>query len=197
MVESTETQTDDLLVRQAMRGNFSAFESLVSAYERPLWQFIYGFLGSYDDANDVVQQTLIQVYRSLTTLENPARFRAWLFAIARHKCLDHVRRSGPIAFSALPHTREDDTDADTRAEALLADPTPLPDELIERRETQHLLREAIATLSDKQRTVVTLRYTTDLSFNEIGAVLGLNENTIKTLFQRAKTQLRFYVRQHS
>ena len=156
------------LVEQAARGDFSAFEELIQLYKAGLWKFVYRLLNNSEDANDVIQQVLIQVYRGLPGLENPTRFRSWLFMIARNKCLDHLRKRPSLPFSS---------------------------EVIEQRETQLLLREAIEQLADKPKQVVLLRYSTDLSFAEIGDALGINENTVKTLFRRAKDQLRDYIKQ--
>jgi RNA polymerase sigma-70 factor (ECF subfamily) len=182
------------LVRLAAQGDFAAFESLVNLYRQPLWKFAYRMLGNNEDAADVVQQILFQFYRALPSLDDQTRFKAWLFTIARNKCLDWLRRR--VKFSAAPFSGfagGDDDDAVSPLE--LQDPAPLPEEWLERRETQRLLQDAIMTLPEKSRQVVALRYSTDLSFAEIGQALGLNENTVKTLFQRAKGQLRLIIRQ--
>ncbi len=194
------SHVEELIVR-AMDGETAAFEELINLYKQPLWSFVYRLLGNYEDTNDTIQQILIQVYVSLPALENYARFYSWLFAIARNKCTDQLRHKARTQRESLPcevrlAQNEEDEDFSLSPLQLLADPTPLPDELIERRETQQLLQRAIATLPERQRQVVALRYTTDMSFSEIGEVLGLNANTAKTLFLRAKNQLRFYLKQH-
>jgi len=188
-----ELATDEYqLVLRAAKGDFDSFEELIKLYTQPLWKFVYRLLGNAEDANDAVQQILIQLYRSLPNLDDPARFRPWLFRVARNKCLDHLRRKPSLTFSDF---NSDDFEGDMSPLQLFPDPTPLPNEIIERRETQALLYEAIASLPERTRQVVALRYSTDLSFGEIGEVLGINENSAKTLFQRAKAPLRFYLRQ--
>lgn len=180
------------LVLRAIKGDFDAFEELIKLYTQPLWKFVYRLVGNAEDANDTVQQILIQLYRSLPKLDDPARFRPWLFRVARNKCFDQLRRKPGLSFSDISNN---EIDGDMSPVPLFPDPAPLPDEIIERRETQQLLHEAIASLPEKTRQVVALRYSTDLSFGEIGEVLGINENSAKTLFQRAKAPLRFYLRQ--
>ena len=189
----------EALIVRAVNGETTAFEELINFYKQPLWSFVYRLLGNYEDTNDTIQQILIQVYVSLPGLANNARFYSWLFTIARNKCTDlltHKARNQreKLACEVGPEQHEEDDDSSFSPLQLLADPTPLPDELIERRETQQLLQRAIAILPERQRQVVALRYSTDMSFSEISEVLGLNANTAKTLFLRAKNQLRFYLK---
>jgi RNA polymerase sigma-70 factor (ECF subfamily) len=117
-------------------------------------------------------------------------FRPWLYRIARNQCLDRLRARRTVG---LPDPG-DEYEAGPPG-ALLPDPTPLPDELAERRDLQRLLGEAIGTLPERYRAVVAMRYVTDLTFAEIGQALGLPENTVKTFFQRSKALLRDYLRE--
>src|SRR6185312_17322808 len=80
--------------------------------------------------------------------------------------------------------------ADQPEEDELPDPAPLPDELYERKDLQRVLHEVIGELGPKYRDVVLLRYATELTFEEMGEVLRMPVNTVKTHFQRAKQRLR-------
>jgi RNA polymerase sigma factor (sigma-70 family) len=182
---------EDRLVAQAADGNFAAFEELVLRYQQPLWRFALRLLGNSEDAQDAVQQILVQVHKSLKDLEDHSRFRAWLFTIARNKCYELMRSKSILAFSDVNSFDDENNEL-----GLYPDPAPLPDEIIERKETRALLLKAMTELPERARQVVALRYSTDLSFAEIAEVLNLNENTTRTLFQRAKAQLRLYLRQN-
>ena len=192
-------ESDQDLISAILDGNFEAFERLVERYKLPLWNYVYGLTGNREDANDVVQQTLIQLYRSLPTLKDRLQFRPWLFRIARNKYLDYRRTSLPIPFADFKVGRSGlpELDAETSPLQFLPDTGPALEELVERRETRQLLEQAIASLPERQRQVVILRYTTDLSFAEIGDSLKTKESTVKTLFQRSKAQLRLYLRQRT
>ncbi len=186
---SADPAEESGLVERAALGNREAFERLAQIYVDSLWRYAARILSNPEEAKDVVQQTLLQMYQALPTLKEPERFRPWLFKIAHNKCHDQLRRANPLTFSEWSDTPAQSSPIN------LPDQAPLPEEVIERRETQHLLREAISALPEPQRQVAALRYAAELSFAEIGAVLGLKESTVKTLFQRAKPQLRFYLRQ--
>ncbi|HLG61568.1 MAG TPA: RNA polymerase sigma factor [Ktedonosporobacter sp.] len=189
--ERTKTQmpeiTDGMLVKQTLAGDQQAFEALVRRYNVPLFNFICHCLGDYDLACDVSQQVFLQLYISMPTLRTGEPLKAWLFQVARNRCLDELRRKRAIHFSELEAGNDED---DLSPLAIMPDTRPLPDELAERHDLQQALRKAIESLPPKFRSVVLLRYAGQLSFSEIGRTLNMPEATAKTYFQRARPLLR-------
>ncbi len=179
--------TDGVLARQALAGDQYAFEGLLMRYSTPLFNFISRFLGDYDQASDILQQVFIQLHTSLPTLRTDKPLKAWLFQVARNRCLDELRRKHAIHFSELEIVNDDD---ELSPLAAIPDTGPLPEELAERSDLQQRLQEAIEALPIKFRSVVLLRYAGQLSFSEIGQTLNMPEATAKTYFQRAKPLLR-------
>ncbi len=185
--------TDGILVKRTLAGDQSAFEMLVQRYQTPLFNFICHCLGNYDLACDVAQQVFLQLYISMPTLRTNEPLKAWLFQVARNRCLDELRRKRAIHFSELETTGDDD---ELSPLAILPDARPQPDELAERHDLQQKLRQAIDTLPPKFRSVVLLRYAGQLSFAEIGKTLHMPEATAKTYFQRARPLLRTAMAAH-
>lgn len=179
--------SDGVLASQTLDGDQHAFEVLVQRYSTPLFNFICHFLGDYDQACDISQQVFLQLYISLPTLRTGEPLKAWLFQVARNRCLDELRRKRAIHFSELESTSDDD---ELSPLAAMPDESPLPEELAERHDLQSSLQRAIQALPPKFRSVVVLRYANQLSFSEIGQVLKMPEATAKTYFQRAKPLLR-------
>ncbi len=179
--------SDGILAQQTLAGDQAAFESLVQRYNGPLFNFICRFLGDYDQACDVSQQVFLQLYISLPTLRTGEPLKAWLFQVARNRCLDELRRKRAIHFSELEATNDED---EISPLAAMPDNSPLPDEMAERHDIQDRLKQAIDALPPKFRSVVLLRYAGQLSFSEIGQALSMPEATAKTYFQRAKPLLR-------
>ncbi|GAC1357485.1 MAG: RNA polymerase sigma factor [Ktedonobacteraceae bacterium] len=179
--------TDGTLVQQALAGDQNAFESLVRRYNVAIFNFICHCLSDYDLACDISQQVFLQLYISMPTLRTGEPLKAWLFQVARNRCLDELRRKKAIHFSELEASNDED---DLSPLAIMPDNSPLPDELAERNDLQAKLRHAIDSLPPKFRAVVLLRYTSQLSFSEIGKVLNMPEATAKTYFQRARPLLR-------
>jgi len=179
--------SDGTLVKQTLAGDQSAFEVLVKRYNVPLFNFICHCLGDYDLACDVSQQVFLQLYISMPTLRTGDPLKAWLFQVARNRCLDELRRKRAIHFSELEAGNDED---DLSPLAIMPDTRPLPEEIAERHDLQSALRNAIEGLPPKFRAVVLLRYTGQLSFSEIGKTLNMPEATAKTYFQRARPLLR-------
>ena len=178
---------DSVLAQQILAGNQQAFETLVQRYSTPLFNFICRFLGDYDQACDISQQVFLQLYLSLPTLRTGDPLKAWLFQVARNRCLDELRRKHAIYFSELESANDED---ELSPLAAMPDTGPLPEELAEHHDLQECLQRAIEALPPKFRSVVLLRYASQLSFSEIGQVLAMPEATAKTYFQRAKPLLR-------
>ena len=138
-------------------------------------------------ACDILQQVMLQLYLSLPKLRTGEPLKAWLYQVARNRCLDESRRKRAIHFSELEKGTDEEEQSllDT-----MQDLSPLPEEVVERRDVQETLLKAIRALPPKFRAVVLLRYVSQLSYAEIGRVLHMPEATAKTYFQRVKPLLR-------
>src|SRR5690349_15273305 len=132
--------TDGVLAQQTLKGDQDAFEKLVQRYSGALFNFICRFLSDYDAASDILQQVFTQLYISLPNLRTGEPLKAWLFQVARNRCLDELRRKRVIHFSELLTPSEDD---ELSPLAIIPDNSPLPEEVAERHDLQEMLQEAI------------------------------------------------------
>ena len=193
-VHTNEQLSDNTLIEQALLGDQSAFEVLVSRYETALYNFVKRCLGDYEQAWDVVQFVFLQLYRFLPRLQgnlfsirSKTPLKSWLFQVAVNRCRQERRKNQPLHFSDLETLPEE---GEVSVAQSIADPKPLPEELAEQHELQDDLYAAIQALPDRSRSVVLLRYTEELSFGEIGRRLNMPENTVKSHFHRARIRLR-------
>lgn len=177
--------SDQQLLRLMQQQDQNAIAWLVDRYQRPLFNFAARFVNDADLAADVCQHAFVQLFLHAGELHSNENLKGWLFQVVRNRCLDELRRRHDLPFSRL---ERDDDDG-----ALLPgiEDTALPPEaIVEQQQLQQILQAAIAELPLKYREVVALRYSADLSFAEIGEVLGIPEATAKTHFHRAKPLLR-------
>jgi len=160
---------EQALVQQAAQGDTKAFGELVQRYQHALVAGARHLTRSEADAEDLAQDALIDAYRKLPTLKDAGKFRAWLYGILRHKCLDALRRQ-----------RRADLPLDDYAEVL---PAPLPQEPSE-------LAALLATLPLADRDVLIGRYLQGLEYHELAMALGTNEKTARKRVSRARAKLR-------
>ena len=183
--------TDDILVQQAHVGDQNAFEILVDRYSALLYLLISQLVRDEHVAYDVLQHVILQLYRSLPTLEKGGKkggtLKAWLSQVARNRSIDELRRKRPLLFSEIALFPDEDEYSPL---STLLDPELQPEEQLELNELREQLLEAIETLPLRYRAIVLLRYTDQLSFREIGQALSMRESTAKTYFYRASKQLR-------
>ena len=163
------------LIRRSQAGDNKAFTELFHQYKNLVYKTAYLMLGNAADAEDVLQEVFVQVYRSLSTFQ-PAKgaFTTWLHRITVNHCLNR-RRKHRLPILALDE----------------APPTSLAIRSPEARLAEDdAIQQALGRLSEKQRAVVILRYYWDLSYAEIAQILDIPVGTVKSRLNLALRSLR-------
>jgi RNA polymerase sigma-70 factor (ECF subfamily) len=166
------SEPDGLLLARAKQGSRSAFDTLRRLHEQPLRGFIARRVGA-DAVDDMAQEVWLACWTCLSRYTGRARFKAWLYGIAAHKCADYLR------------TRARET---RRVEAAQIIEPRQPDACgaVELRQT---VLQALNRLPDEQREVVELYYYAEMTLAEIAQALNRNLNTVKYQFYRAHAQV--------
>jgi RNA polymerase sigma-70 factor (ECF subfamily) len=162
---------DNELIISFREGNDIAFITLYNRYKVAVYNFCLKMLGDPDSAKDTVQSVFIKIYERHSQLEQPGRFRQWLFAIARNESISYLRKNK--IFSPL-HEETEKTK-----------PDPVCDS-IERDSEVALVNDAIGQLETDLREVLILREYQGLSYHEIGEIVGIPERTVKSRLYRAR-----------
>jgi len=183
---SLQTAGDDLpLIQSILRGDERAFEELAGRYEAALFRLAWRMLGNEEEARDIVQETLLRVYRALNTFDQSRRFSTWILRIATNLCIDRYRRRKFRTISI-----DVDEDEDGRAPVVLVDHGPPPDA----GHGAHSLAETVGRLTDRlpaiYRAILELRYKQGLAYEEIAEVLEVPLGTVKARLHRAHHQLK-------
>ncbi len=174
-----ETQDSDeitALVGLAMAGGRAAFERLVVMHQGGIFGMVYARMQSRADAEDVVQDVFLSAFRNLSTLRDPALFKAWLCRIALNKVRDALRRRRIASFFGFGRDEVPDDH-----------PDPGPDgfDHAAARQFWSKVNGFLDTLPALQREVFRLRFLDHLGIQEIAVVMGKNESTVKTHLYRA------------
>jgi len=172
-------KTDEELVRAYREGEEEPLRILIARYLRAIYHFTYRYTRDVADAEDVTQEVFVKVWKNLRSYDDQIPFRNWIFSIAKNAAIDWMRRKRPLSFSEL----ERETGADVGE--LFADAAPLPDEILARKKSGAMLREAVEKLPVTTQPVLRLRYDEDLTFREIADRLEKPLNTIKSQHRRA------------
>lgn len=173
--------TDGELAALTLAGRQSAFAEIMRRHREPIYRTIRGYVGSSEDALDLVQECFVAAYKRLDSFDQARPLRAWLARIAINKCRDWSRRRAVrrLLFSA----------ATAQDEALLADPAPPLDEAAADREELDRLWRAIADLPRNLKEPLVLRVIDELSQAEVAAVLRISEKAVETRVYRARKRL--------
>ncbi|MDQ2864981.1 MAG: sigma-70 family RNA polymerase sigma factor [Candidatus Eremiobacteraeota bacterium] len=180
-----EPQSDEALVRRVLSGETDTFAALVDRYKRGIANFIGASVRSPSDISDLSQETFLRAYAHLSTF-NPqlGKFSTWIYQIARNVVRTHLSKS--LRKPAPQELPEDQTLENALAD-VSADSDPAGGIL--RKEAEREVREALAELPDRTRTVLALRYFDNMEYHTIASTLGLSLGNVKTLIHRGKIAL--------
>lgn len=163
------------------------FEEIVAENESKIFNTIYSFVGDYDDALDLTQETFICAYRSIGKFRQESSISTWLYRIAINLCkksYNKKKRQDSVFIGSLddPGTGRQIADRASEDESAA--------EMLEANEEQFIIHREISALPKKHRSVIILKYLQDLSYEEMADVLGCSIGTVKSRLSRAKGKLK-------
>jgi RNA polymerase sigma-70 factor (ECF subfamily) len=170
----------------ARKGDQRAFAELVELYKDKIFHLAYRMLNNRHEAEDVVQDTFLRVYKNLERYDENQKFSTWIYRIGTNLCIDRLRKRKPTY--SLDAEMNDQEGIDGYAMIPSEDRTPETEYMLS--ETQQMIRQAIDSLPAKYKTVMVLRYMQELSLQEISDVLDMPVTTIKTRVHRGREFLR-------
>ena len=168
--------TDAELVQLTRTGDMVAFGELIRRYQGLIYGVAYHQVGNFTDAQDIAQEVFVKAFRCLHQLEQPERFAPWLKTVAANECKMWLRGSR----LAIPLEEAE----------LMPSYMSLAVESWRRRERQTEIRQAVASLPERSRLMLTLHYLSGLSHREIGEFLGIAANAVSQHLYRARQQLK-------
>jgi len=169
------------LVDRAGAGDIGAFTEIVELYQRPVYNLCCRYLG-VQDGEDAAQETFIKAFVHRDRYHPDRPILPWLLTIARHLCLDRLRKHKTVALS------END-------ERQLTAPEPNAEATLESKQTLRALQKGLLTLKEGPREAVALYHLEGMSYRGISEILGVPEGTVMTWLHRGRAKLRTFVEQ--
>ena len=177
--------SDERLLERYINGDLPSFQLLVERYQRELFHFLIRFLGNRASAEDIFQETFLQVHHSAESFDLSRRFRPWLFTIAANKARDLMRSqarrpTSPLQAEISPGGGEGGQFID-----LMAADVPLPDEAADQEEMQEQVRGVVMSLPEHLREILLLSYFHQFPYKQIADVLDIPLGTVKSRLHAA------------
>ncbi len=181
--KTTSEPTDEQLIARFQDGDEYAFDLLVKRYKDPLMNFIYRFVGDRTDAEDIVQETFLRLYKNKHYYREIAKFSTWIYTIAGNLAKTELRKRRRRNFLSIHNFMSTEKDYE------LPDKGITPDRHTNTVITDKEIQKAIDKLSPKFRQVILLRDIQVFSYEEISQIVKIPLGTVKSRVNRARLKL--------
>jgi RNA polymerase sigma-70 factor (ECF subfamily) len=188
MVDAEERE----LIERLKRRDEAAFNQFVLHYQERVFRLLLRMLGDRAEAEDLAQEVFISIFKAIDGFRGDSQLSTWVYRVAANHCRNRLkyltRRRRQVTDGYDDQNEEGGVQVQER-------PNP-PDRLLEARQTEHLLQTGLLCLDEEQRELIVLREVEHLSYEEIMAITGLPEGTVKSRLHRARSGLREYLEKH-
>jgi RNA polymerase sigma-70 factor (ECF subfamily) len=191
------TLRERMLLRRLQQRDERAFEEMVRLYQHKVFNLVYRMIGDPEEAKDVAQDVFVTVFKAIDSFRGEAKFSTWLYRIAANHCKNRIKYLGRRHQKS---TSELDEAAEREMQS--AQPSAMrpqvdgPDAVLEGLQLERAVQNGIAALEEEHRELIVLRDVEDLSYDEIAAITGLAEGTVKSRLHRARMALKEHMAKH-
>ena len=179
------------LVARLIARDERAFNTLVKAYERRVFALVLRMIGNRAEAEDLAQEVFVQVFKAIGSFRGESKLSTWVYRIAINLCKNRTK------YLRVRHAGEQDELEALQERVPMGEGTHAnvahidrPDEMMAGKQVEHIVQQAILQLEPTFRECLVLRDVEELSYEEIGAITGLPEGTVKSRIHRARAQLK-------
>ncbi len=178
-------KTDEQLISDYLEGDDKSLELLVNRYLSDAYNFAHKLVRDREVSQDITQESFVKVWKNIRKYRQGSNFKTWLFTIIRNTAIDWLRQKRDLTFSFFENKKGENIFVEN-----LVDETPLADELLVQAQDAVLVEELLAELNPLYRDVLTLRYSSNFTFEEIGEFLKKPLHTVKSQHRRALATIR-------
>ncbi len=178
-----EKESDVQLIQRILSGDEAAFDVLVEKHQKSVHALAWRKVGDFHDAEEITQDTFLQVYKKLSTLKDPYKFAGWLYVIANRLCIDWIRKKN-LATQSLEDTPVEDIE-----KASYTHHVSEQSEIAISEHRREIVKKLLSKLPESERTVMTLHYLGEMTVKEISRFLGVSVSAIHNRLYRARKRL--------
>ncbi len=180
-----EQRTDEQLLADYRAGDKPSFATLVARYQRELFHFLVRFLGDRAAAEDVFQETFLQIHQSVEQFDPSRRFRPWLFTIAANKARDLIRSQARRPTNPLQATINPGDEESGEFIDLMQSVENAPDAPMQREELQQAVHRTVMSMPEHLREILLLSYFHQFPYKQISDILEIPLGTVKSRLHAA------------
>ncbi len=180
-----DKRSDEQLIVAYRGGDRASFAELVARYERELFHFLIRFLGNRAAAEDIFQETFLQVHESAGDFDTQRRFRPWLFTIAANKARDLMRSNNRRPANPLQATITPGDERGGEFIDLMKSAVESPEQAIEQSELAARVQSTVANMPDNLREILLLSYFQQFPYKQISEILNIPLGTVKSRLHAA------------
>lgn len=173
---------DELLIKRAQQGESNAMEELIFACEKRVYNIAYRLMGNEADAYDMAQESLIKIYKGITSFKGESSLSSWVYRLTVNTCMDGLRKRKNTPIS-LEYSMEVGVPFEDSF-------SPTPEEQALSLESAEDIQKAINCLSEVYRAVIVMRDIDGYSYEEISDMLDVSVGTVKSRINRGREKLR-------
>jgi RNA polymerase sigma-70 factor (ECF subfamily) len=178
------------LIELSAKGNVEAFETLVQAHQKRVYNIALRMTKDPDDAQELSQDALVRAFVAIKKFRGESSFSTWLYRITMNVCTDFLRKRNKAVVVSLEQGAAGNENYNP---VQLPEKSPGPDELTEKKQLKEMVKQAMDLLSVEHRQVLILRDLMDLTYKDIANTLNVNEGTIKSRINRARDALKHII----
>ena len=185
-----EKTTEPMLIRRILAGERELFHDLVRPYERGAFVLSYSILRNREDAEEAVQQAMLNIFSRLSQLDDIERFKQWAMRVVENEAKMYRRKRRQHLYESIEGSDLDPAEEKSFRPRQFADWRDLPSDIVEQAEVRSAIWKALDELPDIYRVVFVLRDVQHLDVAETSQVLGIGESAVKTRLHRARLMMR-------
>lgn len=186
-----ETKNERETIKAAKNGDNNAFDELIRNYAEDIYRFCFRLTGNRFDAEDLSQEVIVKIYKSLSSFREDSKFTSWAYSITMNSWKNYLRRKNKIKTITLdPGTQEN---SDENFSDFIADTGRTPEQQQQYLELQKILMEAVMSLSPEKRLPIVLKFMENRSLGEICLICNASVGTVSSSMSRGMKEIRQYL----